>query len=48
MYTKILPHVRDHVQQFYGNCQTLRMPELRLWTQKKLWENLLGRLIETQ
>ena len=23
-YVKILAHVRDHVQRFYGNCQTLR------------------------
>ena len=23
MYAKILVHVKDHISQFYGNCQTL-------------------------
>ena len=33
IYGKILAHIHDHVQQFYGNCQTLTSTdsEIILW-----------------
>ena len=42
MYAKILAHVCDHVQQFYGNCQILA-----LWQQLEFASELESDLQDT-